>query len=191
MNTGQILNGLGGVLAQASGPSISNTWFPPTERTRATAIATLTAQFGLALSYIIGPLVVRDLPISTNQLSEKNMSMNNDTNHKNIVLMKDDISNLMYFEVGVAFILLLVAAGYFPNKPTLPPSTSASLPKLDFRGGFYQLVYKRHFWLILIITASVTGIYSGWGAVLYVNLNGNHLNITQVKIKFNHYLIYF
>lgn len=187
MNTAQILNGFGGVLAQAAGPVISNTWFPPNERARATAIATLTAQLGLALSYIIGPLVVEDLPVvlaAANQLNAPSNFSQNDVANKNIDIMVDEISFFMFSELGFALLLLVVATVYFPNKPDLPPSASASLPKIDFMGGFYKLMYQKHFWLILIITSSVTGIYSGWGAVLYVNLKDSLLDITQVSIVF-------
>jgi len=168
MNSGQILNGLGGMLAQAAGPFVSNTWFPPEERTTATALATLTSQLGLALSYIIGPLIVEEASPLT---IDPNL----------ITAMQHQLSSLMYMELGVTSAILLMSLGYFPNKPKQPPSNSASFPKLDFRGGFKKLVQEKDFWLILVIAASSAGIYSGWTAVLFVNLKDHQLDITQVR----------
>lgn len=175
MNTGQILNGLGGMLAQSVGPFISNTWFPPDERTTATAIATLASQCGLALSYVVGPSIVtepKDMSLQTNMTSEKIK-----------VKLFDELSVFMFLELIITVVLLAVAVVYFPNKPKLPPSNSASLSKLNFKDGFKQLLGKKSFWLILFIAASTTGIYSGWNAVLYLNLSTHNLNISQVSLS--------
>ena len=59
MNAGQFLNGLAGTVAQAAAPVISTTWFPPGERTTATAIGSLCATLGMAVSFILGPNVVK------------------------------------------------------------------------------------------------------------------------------------
>ncbi|XP_070536564.1 solute carrier family 49 member 4-like [Ptychodera flava] len=62
MNLGQIFIGLGGPVAMAGPPLISVTWFPPQERTTATAFSTVCAYFGVAASFLLGPLIVEDLP---------------------------------------------------------------------------------------------------------------------------------
>lgn len=38
--------------------------------------------------------------------------------------------------VGVSFLLMLI---YFPAKPDLPPTASASVPRLDFKTGIKEL----------------------------------------------------
>jgi len=172
MNTGQILNGLGGMLAQSVGPFISNTWFPPAERTTATAVATLASQCGLALSYIIGPSIVAE----PNDLRSADINM---TSAQINNLLLDEMTAFMYLELAITVVLFIVALLYFPNKPKLPPSNSASLSKLNFRDGFSKLLRKKDFWLILFIAASTTGIYSGWNAVLYLNLSTHNLDISQ------------
>ena len=173
MNTGQIFNGLGGMLAQSVGPFISNTWFPPEERTTATAVATLASQCGLALSYIVGPSIVAEPKNLRSDHSITSVKIHNQ--------LLDEISIFMYLELIVTVVLLAVAIIYFPNKPKLPPSNSASLSKLNFHDGFKQLFGKKDFWLILFMTASTTGIYSGWNAVLYLNLSTHNLDISQVQ----------
>jgi len=170
MNSGQIFNALGGMLAQAAGPFISNTWFPPNERTTATAIASLSSPLGVAISYILGPLMVPDLPITKNA----------NVTSSNITQMKDGIQHLMYLECGVTCSLFIVALIYFPNKPLHPPSLSAAMPKIKFFDGFKRLLRNKDFWLILFVAASITGVYSGWSAILTLNFQDHGLNVTQI-----------
>ena len=200
MNVGQIMNGLGGMLAQAAGPFISGTWFPPEERTTATAISSLSCPFGIALSYVIGPAIVPELPLKVKDVIFKDSNNSSDTKQLDVEntrkeatsVIKLEILHLMYGEFSIAAILLFIAMVYFPDKPKLPPSISASLPKLKFGKGFQDLIKKRNFWLILIVASSVTGTYSGWCAVLTVNLKDHGLNITQVRhyIAVLYYLIW-
>ena len=51
---GQFLNGLAGPIAMGAPPTISAEWFPPEQRTTATAIATVTNTLGLAVSFLLG-----------------------------------------------------------------------------------------------------------------------------------------
>ena len=55
---GQIFNGLAGPVAMAAAPVLSATWFPAHERTTATAIMSMSNNLGVALSVIIGPILV-------------------------------------------------------------------------------------------------------------------------------------
>ena len=41
----------------------------------------------------------------------------------------------------------------------------------------------KEFWLLMIIASSVTGVYSGWSAVLALNFQDNGLPLTQVSIS--------
>ena len=54
IHIGQFLNGLGGPIAMGAPPAISAEWFPPEQRTTATAISTLSNTMGNAVSFLLG-----------------------------------------------------------------------------------------------------------------------------------------
>ena len=62
-NIGQFFIGLAGPFL-VQGPSlISAVWFPPHQRTTATAISSIAMEVGMAASFIVGPLVVTDIKL--------------------------------------------------------------------------------------------------------------------------------
>lgn len=61
MGAGQLLNGLAGPVTQAAPTLLSSTWFPSEQRTTSTAVAALCGSLGVAVSFVIGPLVVKDI----------------------------------------------------------------------------------------------------------------------------------
>ena len=61
MGAGQLLNGLAGPVTQAAPTLVSSTWFPSEQRTTSTAVAALCGSLGVAISFLIGPLVVKDI----------------------------------------------------------------------------------------------------------------------------------
>ena len=61
MGAGQLLNGLAGPVTQAAPTLLSSTWFPSEQRTTSTAVAALCGSLGVAISFVIGPLVVTDV----------------------------------------------------------------------------------------------------------------------------------
>lgn len=61
MGTGQLLNGLAGPVTQAAPTLLSSTWFPSEQRTTSTAVAALCGSMGVAMSFVVGPLVVKDI----------------------------------------------------------------------------------------------------------------------------------
>jgi len=90
---------------------------------------------------------------------------------KEIEERKLDIMNLLYVEFGVNSILFILVLVYFPDKPPLPPSLSAHQQRDDFKEGAKRLLRNRNFWTLCLIYGITTGVYSGWGAVLNVNLS--------------------
>lgn len=54
IHTGQFLNGLAGPIAMGAPPALSAEWFPPEQRTSATALATISNVLGLAVSFLLG-----------------------------------------------------------------------------------------------------------------------------------------
>ena len=61
MGAGQLFNGIAGPVTQAAPTLLSSTWFPSEQRTTATAVAALCGSLGVAVSFMIGPLVVTDV----------------------------------------------------------------------------------------------------------------------------------
>ena len=53
-HTGNVFVGLAGPMAFAVGPVLSSTWFPPNERTTATAVATISGFAGAAGCFVVG-----------------------------------------------------------------------------------------------------------------------------------------
>lgn len=81
-----------------------------------------------------------------------------------------NIMNLLYVEFGVVTFLFLLVVLYFPNKPPLPPSISAKRKREDFFSGTKQILRNKQFWTLSLVYGITTGVYSGWGASLAVNL---------------------
>ena len=78
---------------------------------------------------------------------------------------------LTYIELGAAALILLAIVVYFPTKPKLPPSVTATVDRLDFKYGFKRLLHNRQLWLLLFISGVTLGVYSGWGSILALNLS--------------------
>jgi FLVCR family MFS transporter 7 len=93
----QILNAAVGPFVMATPSKISANWFPPKERTTATAIGTLSNYMGSAAGFLIGPYVV---------------SFSN-------------IQTLIVVEAIHGLVILIWTCLYFPDKPPSPPSASA------------------------------------------------------------------
>lgn len=68
MGGGQLLNGLAGPVTQAAPTLLSSTWFPSEQRTTATAVAALCSSLGVAISFVIGPLVVTDIKLELDSM---------------------------------------------------------------------------------------------------------------------------
>eukprot|EP00729_Bicosta_minor_P021567 gene21567-28272_t len=56
--TSMVFNGVGGAICSVIPATLSATWFPVNERTTATAVMTLFNYAGVAISFVLGPLVV-------------------------------------------------------------------------------------------------------------------------------------
>jgi len=180
MHVGQFLNGLGGPVSMAVPPIFSATWFPPNQRTTATAIGALLNLLGIALSFFVGPAFVAEVPISNItsslfspeadlaypvfSLSKPNIS--DLTNGTDITPYRSNIYSLMWFEWGLIFALLVAALVYFPNKPLLPPSLSASQPKGELLKGLISIVKVPNFWLVAVPYGICAGCFSTYGTQL-------------------------
>ena len=55
----------------------------------------------------------------------------------------DSVTVLLSVYSGVAVLILVLVLSYFPNKPSTPPSNSATETRMDFWQGFKSVIYSR------------------------------------------------
>lgn len=185
MHLGQFLSGLGGPVSMAVPPIFSATWFPPQQRTSATAIGALLNLLGIALSFFVGPAFVSEIPQMKNITVDyhnlpnlHNTSITNITsNATSLIPYLRDIENLMWFEWALITILLVMALIHFPNKPPRPPSLSASTPKGNLGAGLLAITKVPNFWLLALPYGLCAGCFSTYGTQL--NNIWGQFNVTQ------------
>jgi FLVCR family MFS transporter len=166
-----VFNGLAAPPIALAAPVISARWFPANERTTATAVMTALNYFGQSVGFIIGPLSVP--AHSRNQAA--------------------DIKAVYFGEAIFCFFVMVSIIAYFPDRPPTPPTISAANVKTEFLQGFRQLCQHRRGWILflsfgipsgdsssMIVVHTVliflsfgipSGIFSGWGAVLNINVS--------------------
>ncbi|XP_070536569.1 solute carrier family 49 member 4 homolog isoform X2 [Ptychodera flava] len=173
MNLGQMFIGLAGPVLMAGPPLISVTWFPPHERTTATAFSTVCAYFGVAASFLLGPLIVEDLPdnstgvVTVGPINNGSLGVSDDISQTEI----DEIWHLMYIECGMEGLLFLMTIIYFPKKPPLPPSISAGTQRIDFKAGIFKLAKSSQLWFLGLAYGIAGGTFCGWGTILVLLLS--------------------
>ena len=157
----------------ALGPLISAAWFPPHQRTTSTALASLAPYVGTGLSFIISPLLVPDVGNHSSTIGKSidYIKIRNSMSHHQLMYLKDKIMHLMYIELGAAALILLLIFVYFPAKPKLPPSVTATVDRLDFKYGFKRLMHNKQLWLLLFINGVTLGVYTGLVSILDLNLS--------------------
>ncbi len=159
---GHLIAMLPSFIANGAPPLVSSTWFPPNERTTATAIGALAANFGGALAFFIGPsMIPRTLDNSEND--KLNLT------DKDVRLIEVGLMDYFYLQTGIAAFLFLCVAVYFPAKPPLPPSKAALQRKtteIGYVEGIKMLISNGSYWLLVFVFAGSFGIYFGWTSVL-------------------------
>lgn len=166
MNVGQMLNGLAGPIAMAGPPTVSAVWFPPEQRTRATAVGTFFGMLGTAAGFLLGPNIVPDVhghPNGTHLLSEKDTA-------DRIERERSAIHLLMYIECVWACSIFVAMIVYFPNRPPRPPSTSAAVQREGFFVGIKNIVKLPQFWIVSLSYAASQGVLNCWMSVINVIL---------------------
>ncbi|KAK7100800.1 solute carrier family 49 member 4 homolog isoform X2 [Littorina saxatilis] len=191
---GQILNGLGGLFGMAGAPMVSAAWFPPNERATATAFGIALNFMGVAITFVLGPLIVPDVPFNTSTstnftpfnlrpcqglyasdeewLNHTNCTggLDNNTVAERISREKNAIRLYMFYTGGWCVALLVVVLVYFPRKPPRPPCASAAIKKEDFLKGLKHLMTRGQFWLVAAVYGVSLGALNGWSSVLDVIL---------------------
>ncbi|XP_078661169.1 solute carrier family 49 member 4 homolog isoform X2 [Branchiostoma floridae x Branchiostoma belcheri] len=163
INIGQFLNGVAGIMLMAAPPLLSSTWFPPNQRTTATAISSIFNYVGTSVGYLIGPLFVSQPHLTPNSTLQHNETAVED--------ISGQIMRLMYVECGYCTAVFLAILIYFPSKPPTPPSLSAAMDRLDFKTGVKKLFRHGQFWLVCLAYCVPGGVIGGWTAVLDVILS--------------------
>ena len=156
---------IGQSLNAAAGPAIGNIftllsaqWFPPHERTTASAVALGSQGLGCGAGWLIGAWIVRE---------------------------SADMPRLLWFEAAVGAVFFLVSLS-FPNPPAAAPSLSAASAKTTFWAGNLALLKNRSFVLLAIIYAVSMAIAVTWGTLIDEFLQESkthqsaHFTISQV-----------
>jgi FLVCR family MFS transporter len=167
IHCGQIIVGFAGPVGMAAPPLLSSTWFPPYQRTTATAILAVAGYIGTATSFLIGPAFVDDVKDANIPKIDDNYPLNTTDRDK----YQKQINSLLYFEAGFQLLVFIIIFAYYPPKPPNPPSISAATGRVDFKAGAKKLCKNYNFLLLATIYGASTGVYGGWCAVLYQNLS--------------------
>ena len=177
INLGQFFCMAAGTVALGAPPLVSATWFPPNERTTATAIGKLVGSFGIAAAFAVGPAMVPDV-VAQNNVS--NASVSNSTQDL-AKLIDQQLLQYTYFELSLCIVVFLCVLVYFPARPPLPPSLTSSTPhRVTTKASLMKVMKNRQFLLLTTITALLNGIYFGWLSVLDVFLDKFHVDVVTV-----------
>ena len=123
MFASMILNGSSGTWLNFGGPVISQTWFPPEQRTLATAIGSIATYAGAALGYA-GPFIAGDCPPSTNSSAGSGSESNQ-------AVATTGVRLLFHVEAAACLLCLIAVLIYFPDQPDEPPSEAAALLRIE------------------------------------------------------------
>ncbi|XP_045120073.1 solute carrier family 49 member 4 homolog [Portunus trituberculatus] len=151
-----ILVGIAGTLVMAAPPMIAAVWFPPRERTTATAFCQMMNMLGNGGSYL-EPLMVQE-PSSAHPDEEE------------VEEIRNDIKRLVYIWAGVGVMLMAVLVAYFPAKPRTPPSITSHVDRLDFRSSLSLLNRNKDLLLLMVSYGVSVGVPSAWLSVLNFSL---------------------
>ena len=169
IHIGQIVVGIGGPVAQAASTALSSIWFPPNQRTTATAVGSVGIYMGLALSFVMGPYIVEDI--------DKYHATPSHPEYDAIIeKLTHQIMRLMYIHFGISCGLLLLACFTFPHKPPKPPSPTATMTRIGFKKGFIKLLKNPQFQLVAFAYGLTSGVYAGWCGDLALNLKQSHID---------------
>ena len=169
-NLGQFISFLAGPVSLGAPTLVSSSWFPPSERTTATAVGTQSSYVGLALAYFIGPYFVID-PQTTATSANTTKTAGNSSNHDIRAMEGQLFKGYIYFQAALAVLVLAVVLIYFPSKPKLPPSHSSTVKRHEFSEGLKRLVTDWSFLLLAAMFGIQFGVVCGWLSILDVILS--------------------
>ena len=121
--------GIVGLPVMIAPPRLSSVWFPPKQRTFATAFANTAQSIGVALAFIIIPYLTRHY----------------------------DIHTMLYVQAEMGLFVALLATIYFPAHPPTPPSYSATTERTKFLSSIKALACNRPFIVLGLSGGLVNG----------------------------------
>ena len=120
IHLGHFMIGLVGLPVMIFPTRISSVWFPPRERTFATAVMINAEGMGITIGFIMAPLLVQQYGMKT----------------------------MMYVQAELAVFVAILATIYFPSRPPSPPSTTAGEERLELAKSVKSLCRNVPFILI-------------------------------------------
>ncbi|XP_072020390.1 solute carrier family 49 member 4-like [Amphiura filiformis] len=182
-NAGQFLIAIGGPVLMSGPPLLSAQWFPPNQRTTATAISSSAPALGVAVSFLFGPAIVNEIKTTnytdilpanlttspTVELFEQDFTESNSTVTSDHIR---EIYTLLYIDLIWLACQFFIACIYFPSKPPTPPSLSADKERENFWNGVKYLIRSQYFWIPGLAFSVSLGVFNAW--------------ITQVDTMFQH-----
>ncbi|CAG5118501.1 unnamed protein product [Candidula unifasciata] len=182
IHVGQFMNGVGGPISTGAIPAVSAAWFHPTERVTATALSNSINSFGTAVAFILGPALVPEIHQNKTTPPHKYLLFQNlyvesstqeldNTTISTKLMEREKIMMYMYYVCGWSCFLFVVILCYFPSKPRLPPSLSATVERQHYWADIWSLRKKGHFIVITQMFGVSSGMFGGWISVLHINLS--------------------
>ena len=121
MHVGHILIGFVGIPCMIMPSKVSATWFPPHQRSFATALVTNAQCFGIGFGFLLNSFLTEQFGIRT----------------------------MLEVQTEMAVFIALLATIYFPSEPPTPPSFTASEERSRFLDSLKQLLQNRNYWLLI------------------------------------------
>jgi len=168
---GAILNGLTGIIVMAAPAALSAAWFPADQRTTATAVSQMANGLGNGVSFLLGPKMVPDHCL--NMTGENTVVISDDCN--GLPPSKEDVrQDIWWYMVVLASastVIFVAMVAYFPSKPSLPPSQSASegVNRTPFTQSIKELFTNWNAILCMIALSLSCGVEGAWSGVMAVN----------------------
>ena len=129
IHIGQMLNAAVGLPVMIAPPRLSSVWFPPSQRTFATAAMMTAETVGIAIAFISIPYLTRTY----------------------------DIHTMLYVEAEIAIFIALLASIHFPNHPSTAPSETAVTERIDFKASLKALMTNKSFLMLAISGGLIQG----------------------------------
>ncbi|XP_075242397.1 solute carrier family 49 member 4 homolog [Convolutriloba macropyga] len=179
INISQFCTGTGGIIPMAGASLLSITWFPPSERRFATSLASGSQQIGLAMSFLLGPLLVEE-PILSDSYNASSTVSSNDVGIKSIEYYWNEIQFYLRIQFAIVTLLSACIVAYFPARPPLPPSNLSISGRHFFGYSIRLIVRQSRFWILAFVYGFFSGLFNSYLAVIAIDLEANpKLQFTQ------------
>lgn len=151
-------------------PMLAAQWFPLNEVTRATAFGVFGNQVGIALGFLIPPLLMPELNSTSNYDNNKTTNLS----PEQIVDIEHGFNYLVWGLSIITTVIFLLILIFFKNRPEQPPSKAQALirfmeqsdTKQSYIQSIIQLAKNINFILLLINYGLITGVFYALSTVL-------------------------